>query len=112
MLGCVSSVFHRFIFTEVETVETDRVNVPKSVCFLVNQRAVRSTADFVRGIVAGSAARRKNRVRIHGFNVNLLGGKNTYEKIYQIVKCHLGSCHDFLNYVRNGVCRKDGVSDL
>ena len=70
MLGCVSSVFHRFIFTEVETVETDRVNVPKAVCFLVNQRAVRSTADFVRGIVAGSAARRKNRVRIHGFKEN------------------------------------------
>lgn len=60
--------------------ETDRVNVPKSVCFLVNQRAVRSTADFVRGIVAGSAARRKNRVRIHGFNVNLFRRKNTYEK--------------------------------
>ena len=43
MLGCVSSVFHRFIFTEVETVETDRVNVPKSVCFLVNH-GVRSCA--------------------------------------------------------------------
>lgn len=54
--------------------------MPKSVCFLVNQRAVRSTADFVRGIVAGSAARRKNRVRIHGFNVNLFRRKNTYEK--------------------------------
>lgn len=54
--------------------------MPKSVCFLVNQRAVRSTADFVRGIVAGSAARRKNRAHIHGFNVNLFRRKNTYEK--------------------------------